>query len=401
MAKRSKNTNSLKKIIYIKFGELNLKGKNRNEFVRCLYKNILIALSAFKKLTIQLNYDSIAISNISSSKYSHILDIVKNIPGISIVIEAYVIDRNIDTLHQFLLTMLKNENKSFKVFVNRNDKTFLPNSVDFARQIGSIVLNNFPKMHVDVNNPQIKINIEIKSSHFVVYFNKIKARGGFPLGINGRVLMLISGGIDSPVAAWLMMKKGFHVDFLTFISPPYTTKKAKNKVNKLIKIITLNGKIEKPVLYTCKFTELQQEIAHITNHRYQITIMRRYFFKIAQDLCKKWHYDAIATGESLGQVASQTINSLTVIDNVLDDIIVSRPLLTYDKSEIIALARQIGTYNTSILPYPDACAMFVPAHPVTKPCINEAIKCEKELSLIDRIYKSVINNQIVKESIDE
>jgi thiamine biosynthesis protein ThiI len=201
MAKRSKNTNSLKKIIYIKFGELNLKGKNRNEFVRCLYKNILFALSAFKKLTIQLNYDSIVISNISSSKYSNILDIAKNIPGISIVIEAYVIDRNIDTLHQFLLTMLKNENKSFKVFVNRNDKTFLPNSVDFASQIGSIVLNHFPKMHVDVNNPQIKIYIEIKSSLFIVYFNKIKARGGFPLGINGRVLMLISGGIDSPVAA--------------------------------------------------------------------------------------------------------------------------------------------------------------------------------------------------------
>lgn len=401
MVRRIKNITSLKKIIYIKFGELTLKGKNKKDFVWCLYQNIKKALISFKKLDIQLRYDAIVIANVPSTKYANILDITKNIPGIAVVIEAYVIERNIDKLYDFLQSSLENKVQSFKIFVNRSDKSFYPNSVNFACQIGDFVLKHFKKMYVDVNKPQLKINIEIKHSCFVVYFNKIKARGGFPLGINGRILMLISGGIDSPVAAWLLMKKGFHVDFLTFISPPHTTNKAKDKVNKLISIITLKGKIEKPVLYTCKFTNIQHEIAHISNHRYQITIMRRFFFRIAQDLCKKFNYDAIATGESLGQVASQTIKSLMTIDNVLDNSIVLRPLLTYDKSEIISLAKEIGTYETSILPYPDACAMFVPTNPVTKPIIKEAINCEKQLLLIEKIYQRVFDNQITKETIDE
>ncbi|MCQ2748264.1 MAG: tRNA 4-thiouridine(8) synthase ThiI [Mycoplasmoidaceae bacterium] len=292
---------------------------------------------------------------------------------------------------------MSNDKTTFKVITKRHDKKYPTDSMEFSKQMGGFFLQNFKKFSVDIHKPELKINIEIKQDAFIVYFNKIKGTGGFPLGINGRVLMLISGGIDSPVAASLLMKKGFHVDFLTFVSPPHTTKKAEDKVRSLIKKITLDGKLEKPLLYICKFTDIQHEIAHITNHSYQITIMRRYFFRIGQYLAKTQHYDAIATGESLGQVASQTIESMTTISQVLDNVVVLRPLLTYDKIEIIDLANQLGTYSISILPYPDACSMFVPANPTTKPDIDKALKLEKELLLIDTIYKRVINKHIKRE----
>lgn len=397
MTKRS-GTN-LKKIIYIKYGELTLKGKNRREFVQCLFNNVKKALSSFKTVQVIKQYDSMTIDHISKTKYDEVFNIVKSIPGIAFVIEGYTIERNIDCLHAFLKTTIENKKQTFKVITKRSDKKYPIDSMEFSRQLGGFVLKNFKSLSVDIHKPDLKVNIEIKEDNFIIYFNRVKGCGGFPLGINGRVLMLISGGIDSPVAASLLMKKGFHVDFLTFVSPPHTSKEAENKVRQLIKQVTLNGKLEKPLLYICKFTDLQHEIAHITNHSYQITIMRRYFFRIAQHLVKTQHYDAMATGESLGQVASQTIESMTTISQVLDNIVVLRPLLTYDKIEIIDLAQKINTYNISILPYPDACSMFVPANPTTKPSLEKAIQLEKELMLIDTIYNRVLEKHIKREFI--
>lgn len=398
MAKRSR-TNKIARQIYIKFGELTLKGKNRREFVRCLHKNVKQALEDFKTIKLNLKFDCIVISHIPSSKYQTIFDIVRAIPGISLVIEAYVIERDEKKLHSFLRAYLENKHTTFKVETKRVDKNYKTNSMDFSRKLGGFILKNFKNWEVDIKHPQTKINVEIKDKQFIVYFKKTKGVGGFPLGINGRVLMLISGGIDSPVAAHLLMKKGFRVDFLTFVSPPHTTKKAEKKVRDLIKTITLDGKLEEPFLYICKFTYLQHEIAHISNHSYQITIMRRYFFRIAQEIAKQYRYDAIATGESLGQVASQTIESMTTISNVLDNLVVLRPLSTFDKSEIIEMAKRINTYNISILPYPDACSMFVPTNPTTKPKLNAAIALEEELLLIDTIYKQTLKKHITKERI--
>lgn len=193
------------------------------------------------------------------------------------------------------------------------------------------------------------------------------------------------------------MKRGFHVDFLTFISPPHTTKKSLTKTIDLIKKITLLKRIERPILYVCNFTPLQHEIAHISNHSYQITIMRRYFFRIGQYLAKLHGYSAIATGENLGQVASQTIESIITISQVIKDTIVLRPLLTYDKEEIISLAKKIGSFEISILPYPDACSSFVPTNPVTKPKIAIAEKLEKEMIMIKAIYEKTIKNIVKKE----
>lgn len=397
MATRSRT--NIEKLIYIKYGELTLKGKNRREFVQCLYNNVKKALASFKSIKIIKRYDSMTISHIASSKYQQVFDIIKATPGIAFVIEGYKIKRDTDQLHKFLKSFIENKEQTFKVITKRHDKKYPTDSMEFSRQLGGFILKSFEKLSVDIHKPELKVNVEIKEDCFIVYFNKVKGCGGFPLGINGRVLMLISGGIDSPVAASLLMKKGFHVDFLTFVSPPHTSKKAEDKVRSLIKQITLNGKLEKPLLYVCKFTDLQHEIAHITNHSYQITIMRRYFFRIAQHLCKTQHYDAMATGESLGQVASQTIESMSTISAVLDNTIVLRPLLTYDKIEIINLAEKINTYNISILPYPDACSMFVPANPTTKPNLEKAQALEKELMLIDTIYQRVITKHIKKEFI--
>ncbi len=397
MTKRSRTT--IDKLIYIKYGELTLKGKNRCEFVQCLFNNVKKALADFKTIKVIRQYDSMTITHIAKSKYQKIFDIVKAIPGIAFVIEGYGIERDINKLHAFLKTTIENKKQTFKVVTKRSDKKYPIDSMEFSRQLGGFILKTFKSLQVDIHKPDLKVNVEIKEDKFIVYFNRVKGCGGFPLGINGRVLMLISGGIDSPVAASLLMKKGFHVDFLTFVSPPHTSKEAENKVRSLIKQITLNGRLEKPLLYVCKFTDLQHEIAHITNHTYQITIMRRYFFRIAQHLVKTQHYDAMATGESLGQVASQTIESMTTISQVLDNVVVLRPLLTYDKLEIIQLAEKINTYNISILPYPDACSMFVPANPTTKPNVDKAQALEKELLLIEEIYKRVIGKQIKKEFI--
>jgi thiamine biosynthesis protein ThiI len=250
---------------------------------------------------------------------------------------------------------------------------------------------------VDVHTPKLPIYVEIKKDSAFFYFEKIKGTGGFPLGINGKVLLMISGGIDSPIAANLLIKKGLNVDFLTFISPPHTDDKALNKVRKLKEIVTLNNTLYKSKLYIVNFTSLQHEIAHISDYSYQITIMRRYFFRIAKHLAIANNYQAIATGESLGQVASQTIQSMQTIQDAADDFLVLRPLLTMDKSEIIEMAQKIGTYDISILPYDDACSLFVPANPVTKPTIHKAKKLEEELTLMETLLQSTLLKHIIVE----
>jgi thiamine biosynthesis protein ThiI len=390
----------MKHIIFIKYGELNLKGKNKITFIHCLYRNLKQVLSAFADISIKQEYDATIISNIKPKDQSQIIDLIKKVPGIELIIPAFITSKTFSVLSKSLVNELKKmniEKTTFKCNARRQDKTYKLNSMDISRKMGGVILDNFSNFKVDVHKPELNVTIEIRRNEAIFYFYRIKGCGGFPLGINGRVLMLISGGIDSPVAANLLIKKGFHVDFLTFITPPHTDEHALEKVRTLRNIITLNGKLEKSKLYIVNFTNLQHEIAHISMHSYQITIMRRYFFKIAHALALKYHYDAIATGESIGQVASQTIESMQTIQNAVNDFMVLRPLLTYDKSEIISLAKQIGTYETSILPFADCCALFVPTNPTTKPTIHTALKLESELELANSIYQSILDKYITIE----
>ncbi|MDR2567870.1 MAG: tRNA 4-thiouridine(8) synthase ThiI [Mycoplasmataceae bacterium] len=386
-------------IIYIKYGELTLKGKNKSVFINKLYENVKNRLRDFKLIKIQKEYDNMYISNVSDDNVNEIINSLKFVPGICYIIKAYETKSDLDILSKDLLEKIEfSKFKTFKVIVKRCDKSYPIESTDLARKMGGIILDAFPHLNVDVKKPELNVYIEIKQNNTAIYYSeRIPGMGGFPLGINGKALVLLSGGIDSPVAAKLLMKKGFHVDFLTFITPPHTSEEALEKVRKLRKIITEDEKLEKSKLFICNFTNLQSELAHMSNKQYQITIMRRYFFRIARDLCKKYDYIAIGTGESLGQVASQTTESMQTIQDAIGSFLVLRPLLTYDKNEIINLSKIFRTYETSILPFSDCCSLFVPKSPVTKPTIRQAEKIEKELELAEAIYETFLDKYLTKE----
>ncbi len=389
-------SSKVSKIIYLKYGELTLKGKNRIDFINCLYKNVLSALKQFKCIKVLKKFDSMEII-CNKSNYPKIIDIVKRIPGIFQIIEAFVISGNqVKQVEKSIINLLKTKQfQTFKIATKRCDKRFPINSMEYSKLIGSIVLANIKNKKVIMDNPDLTVNIEIHSDNIILFFERIEGAGGFPIGINGKALSLISGGIDSPVASSLVMKKGIHVDFITFITPPHTSDAALKKVKDLIKVVTLDQKLEKPKIFIVNFTMIQHELSHISNKSYQITLMRRYFFRIANYLKNKYGYDAIVTGESLGQVASQTLKSMETIENVLDNkTIILRPLLSYDKIEIIKLAKNLGTYDISILPYADCCSLFVPKSPATKPNIETAKKLESELALIDNIFDDTIAKYI-------
>jgi thiamine biosynthesis protein ThiI len=333
-------------------------------------------------------------SNYKKKDEDKIIQVLKQVSGISFIIIGNRTTTRLNDIVSDVSKKLSNKSLTFKVETKRIDKNYPLNSLQISMKLGELILKKFNKFKVDVHKPELLINIEIKHDYAIFYFDKIKGMGGFPIGINGKVLMLISGGIDSPVAAKLLIKKGFIVDFLTFITPPHTNPKALAKVKKLIKVITINNILYKSKLYICNFTNLQHELSHMSLKAYQITIMRRYFFRIARDIAIKNEYQAIATGESLGQVASQTIESMQVIANSIDDFLVLRPLLTYDKQEIVDLAKKYETYEISIEPYIDCCALFVPKNPTTRPTIKVAEKIESELELAKNVYKTIIDKII-------
>lgn len=385
------------KIIYIKFGELSLKGKNKMNFINSLFNSVRQKLNSISNIKILKKYDCFEITSIDSFNQTDINKIInelKTIPGIGLIIKAFCVNKDLNDLKENLLKEINSLNNfdTFKIITKRLDKTFETSSMDVSKIIGGYILEQIKNSKVDLHNPNFKIFIEIKKDKIVFYFEKSKGLGGFPIGINGKCLMLISGGIDSPVAAKLLLRKGMKVDFLTFVSPPHTSEKVLDKVEDLIKIITDNGSFYTPKFYVVNFTKLQHEISHIEDKSYQITLMRRYFFRIAEALKEKHEYDSIATGESLGQVASQTIESINTISSVLKNTQVLRPLLTYDKSEIIELSKKFNTYNISILPYADSCSLFVPKRPVTKPTAHKALNQEQKLEFIDDLLKSTIQS---------
>lgn len=374
-------TKTLNKLIYIKYGELFLKKKNKHLFINVLKNNLQNAL---KKLPVQINiqYDYIFVT--CEEKYiNKTVNIILLIPGISYVIVATKLPRDEKILMNELVNLIKIKKcKTFAVQTKRVDKRYPINSMEFSKKIGSDLIDLFPNLKVDLTTPELLINLEIKNDSFILYIDKKKGEGGFPVGINGRVLLLLSGGIDSPVAAKLLLKKGYHVDFITYLTPPHTSPKLILKIKKLVKQVSMNGILQHSALHIINFTNIQHELAHTSDKSYQIILMRRCFFKIAKQILLDKKYDALATGESLGQVASQTIDSIKTTQNAIPDVLVLRPLLTYDKSEIIELAKHYNTYNISIEQEQDCCILFVPSNPVTKPSIERAIKLENEIELL-------------------
>ncbi len=386
----------MKKIVYIKYGELTLKKKNRKNFISILFSNIKFALKEFENIKIIHYFDYMKIENIDNFEQD-IIEILKFIPGIYYICIATQMNNDIDTLKTYCLKYAQklytsNFNK-FRLTCHRQNKQYYLTSNEIINIIAGEILNN-TNYSVSLKQYDLDIKIEIKNDFAIVYDKRIKGLGGLPIGSNGRILMLLSGGIDSPVASKLLMNRGLKVDFLTFITPPHTSEKSLQKVKDLVNVITLNNKLYKSKLYVCNFSMLMHELTHIKNESYRITLMRRYFLRIANELKNKYNYDAIGTGDSIGQVASQTLESMDVISNSISNCLILRPLLTFDKELIINYAKFYNTYNLSILPYSDSCSLFAPKNPTTKPKNSIAIELEKKLDLINDIMINTIKNKI-------
>ena len=378
----------MKKMILIKYGELTTKKGNRNVFIKLLVKNIQ---SILKNIDYKIKYDRVRMY-IESDDIDLVIDKLKNIFGIHSIVKCYKVNTNIDTIKESLVLTLKDiKFNTFKVETNRANKNFEIPSMEFSRMMGGHILKNFD-CKVDVHNPDLLVKLEIRDDSTYIYLDEIKGLGGYPVGIQGTGLLMLSGGIDSPVAGYLSLKRGIDLECLYFESPPHTSLEAKNKVIKLASIInSYSGNIKVNVV---PFTELQEEIYKHVPESYVITIMRRMMYRIAHKLVLKKNLKVIINGESVGQVASQTLTSMSVINNVTNLPII-RPVACLDKLEIIDIANKIGTYETSILPYEDCCTIFLPKHPVINPILDKCIEYEKSFDYESLIEDCVNNIEVI------
>ena len=375
----------MEKIILIKYGELTTKKNNRKTFINLLEKNVKNILKNYDiKITTTLVRMFIEVDK----KYiDEVVIKLQKVFGIHSIVVAFKTNNNIDDIKQAIVEILKNKNfKTFKIETKRANKNFEIPSMEFSRQIGVFVLQKFA-CKVDVHSPDLLLKIEIRENTYIST-NEIKALGGYPVGIQGKGLLMLSGGIDSPVAGYLALKRGVDLECLYFESPPHTSSNAKNKVITLAKKLNnYSGNIK---LHILPFTKLQEEIYKNVPDNYMITILRRMMYRIAHKLVLKNNLKVIINGESIGQVASQTLTSMQVI-NAVTNLPIIRPVATLDKLEIIDIAKKIDTYNTSILPYEDCCTIFLPKHPVINPSLDKCLLYEQKLNY-EKLIDECINN---------
>lgn len=380
----------MKRAIILRYCEIHLKGKNRGHFEKILKENVKKALKGinFKFTTMHSRY---LIEDFDKNDYKFITEKLKKIPGIHTYSEAIVVANEFSEIQNAVLTMCEGKVGSFKVVTNRADKTFSPNSMTTSMLIGGKVLEKFgDKLRVDVKEPDFLVNIDIREDKKTfIYTDYVYCTSGMPVGSAGKGLLLISGGIDSPVAGYMMCKRGMKLDMIHFHSFPYTGEAAKEKVISLAKIISeYNGGVN---LYIVSFTKIQEQIHEKCPEEFMITMMRRFMMRIAERLAIQQKDQAIITGESLGQVASQTIESITSSNSVVT-MPVLRPLIGFDKLDIIEISKKIDTYETSIQPYEDCCTVFLPKFPAIKPNMEKVLKAESNLDvqgLIDEVFLNI------------
>lgn len=365
--------------IVIRFGEIHLKGKNRGFFEKLLKENIKKTLRGFD-FTFTTMRSRYLIENFDDNDYELIAEKLSKIAGIHNYSKALVVDSTLENIFNASKLLCENKKGTFKVVTNRADKTFTPNSMEFSKILGGKLLDCFgSNLSVDVKAPSFTVYVDIREDgKTFVYNDIISCLSGMPVGSAGKGLLLISGGIDSPVAGYLTCKRGMKIDCLHFHSFPYTGEAAKEKVIELTKKVgEYNGGIN---LYVVSFTHIQEAIHKHCPEEFMITLMRRFMMRIAERLAIQQGDQAIITGESLGQVASQTIESITSSNSVVK-MPVLRPLIMFDKTDIIDISRKIDTYETSILPYEDCCTVFLPKYPAIKPNLEKVIKAESRLDV--------------------
>lgn len=381
----------MNRAVLIRYGELFLKGKNKNYFEKVLADNIKRQLSEFE-YTFYKTSGRYFITNYDLDIEEQIIDKLTKVFGIHSISPCDMVDSDVDTIENIVSSIRLRG--TFKVKVNRADKSFPFNSQEYSARLGGIILKNNKDLSVDIRNPQNIVSVDIRENKKTFIFSEsIKGAMGLPLGTGGKGLLLLSGGIDSPVAGYTMAKRGLTLSALHFHSYPYTSQQARDKVIELAKIMTeYTGPIK---LYVCSFTKIQEAIHKNCRDDFMITIMRRIMMRIAERLCLKKGLQTIITGESLGQVASQTIESITVTNSVIKTLPVMRPLIAMDKEDIITIAEKINTFKTSILPYEDCCTVFLPDHPIIKPRVSTAEEEEQKLDIESLIEEAMSTIEVI------
>ena len=378
----------MRKVLLVRYGEVFLKGANRPHFLKLLTDNVKRAVKPIGG-KVWLSDSRIYVSDVEDM--DECVRRVRKVFGLYSVSPAIECEKDLDVISGQCIEMMKGKRGSFKVYGKRSDKKFPMNSLEFAAELGGRILESNPHLTVDIHNPQHKLRVEIRDNCYICC-EEIMAVGGLPMGSSGRAALLLSGGIDSPVAGYCMMKRGVRCCAIHFQSPPYTGELARDKVMQLAKeMAEYSGGMR---VYLVPFTKCQLEIHEKCPEGLGTLITRRFMMRIAQEIARQNECNALITGESLGQVASQTMESIVCTDAVCE-MPVFRPLIGMDKTEIMDIAKRIGTYETSILPYEDCCTVFTPRHPVTKPKLDTMPKAESKLDVEALVKEAVEGTELV------
>lgn len=386
---------TIERVILVRYTEIHLKGLNRPFFEQKLIENIKNSLRGIRS-KVSREQGRIYITGIANEDFDEAISRLQRVFGIYSISPALAVDKDWDCVVNTAYELMEKQvaikpELSFKVFARRSDKQYFMNSDQINRELGHLVLERFPSVHVDIHKPEVALSVEIREKAYV-YAGEIPCAKGMPVGTAGRAMLLISGGIDSPVAGYMMAKRGLVLSAIHFYSYPYTSERARDKVIELTRLLSrFAGNIR---LHLVPFTDIQMTIYDNCPDKETTVIMRRLMMEIAERIAKKEEARALITGEALGQVASQTLESLCATDDAVD-MPVFRPLIGFDKDEIMDYSRKIGTYDTSILPYEDCCTVFVPKHPVTRPVVEDIRASEAAVDFSGLVEKAIDETELV------
>lgn len=385
----------MKTRILIRYGELSTKGRNKKMFTQKLASNIKKALVDFPQVKVIPDYDFMYL-DLHEAPEEAVIEKVKPIFGIQSISPVYIVEKDMEVAKKVVLDLLSQEDlegKTFKIMTRRSDHTFEMDTNQINLFLGDAVLEAFPDIKVQLKQPDITVRIDVRREHLMVILKTIQGAGGLPVGTSGRVMLMLSGGIDSPVAGYLAMKRGMEIQCVHFASPPYTSPQALEKTKLLAaKIARFGGSIQ---FLTVPFSRIQEEIKKSIPEAYLMTIMRRFMLRITDQLRENARALAIANGESVGQVASQTLDSMVAINDVTNTPII-RPVATMDKLDIIKVAEEIDTFELSIQPFEDCCTVFAPPSPKTKPKLEKARQYEARLD-VEGLIKEAVEGTVIEE----
>ena len=383
----------MKKLLLVKYGEISLKGLNKSYFMNTLVKNMRFNLKSFADVKVSQIQGRIIVTDIAEEIEDAVIEKLRKVFGIVYITRAYETEATLEAVKDVALMIMQDKkNVTFKVEARRADKSFPLKSPEITRAVGAHVLVNTDTITVDVHNPDIELNVEIRKQAYV-YYETITCEAGLPMGTSGRGALLLSGGIDSPVAGYLMAKRGMKIYSIHFHSYPYTSLNAQQKVEDLAKkLVDYNQGMK---VYMVSLTKIQEQIIEKCDGTYLTVILRRFMFRCAEKISEKNGLQCLITGESLGQVASQTIESINCTNDVVK-LPVLRPLIGTDKNDIVKISRHIDTFETSIQPYEDCCTIFVPKHPQIKPKLENVEKEESKLEVDALVEEAISEIEIMK-----